>query len=161
MWRGRVLCCTVSGKPTCQVACSARVVPAESRPQPPAPPLALVDKSALINQDLGAVQARLMKHVSRPAAAATSTPDQRLCDVLSAVASTSCALLDECFSLAAGARDLWARDGQKGARSMRKKGLIDSIKSLLEIGVALARVSHMAHNGGCTERCINACPVSV
>eukprot|EP00892_Ulva_mutabilis_P006643 jgi/Ulvmu1/4350/UM002_0074.1 len=38
-------------------------------------------------------------------------------------------------------RDVWAREGEKGARAMRKKALVDSIKSLLELGLSGSRAA--------------------
>lgn len=99
--------------------------------------LYLVDQSAIINQDLDGVLARLMKHMSQPAA---DKSNPHLPDILSSLGSTTTALLDQCFSLAIRICDVWARDGQKGARLLRKKGLVDSIKSLVDLGTILIRL---------------------
>lgn len=115
------------------------------------PLLDLVDQSAIINQDLDSVLARLTKHMCQPAA---DKSDPHLPDILSAVGATASALLEECFSLAVGICDVWARDGQKGARSLRKKGLVDSIKSLVDLGkVLMYRVCMVLIWDACLQQC--------
>lgn len=106
-------------------------------------------KSALINQDLHAVLQRLWRHVAQPAGPPGGSASQHLCDTLASMAATADVVLAESLSLAGGVRDLWTRDGQKGARSMRKKALVDNIKSLLDLGAPFATAS------GCMSRQIS------
>jgi hypothetical protein len=92
----------------------------------------LSDTSDWRNKDQQKLMSRMVAVVSGPHDAQHARPCLR--GILGDITHTANALFDESSSLAAWMKEVWDRDGQKGARALRKKAFTDCVKALTEIG---------------------------
>lgn len=102
----------------------------------------LSDASSWRNRDQNKIFTRLLTVLSDPGTtreAGSATHTLSLPASLDGVSQVATSLFDEAGSLADSMKGLWAHDGQKGSRSMRKKALTDLVKLLASHGAPLCR----------------------
>lgn len=109
----------------------------------------LSDATSWRNRDQSRMFSRLLTLISdnrtaQDAAQETSTLSLPIS--LNAVSQVTSSLFGEAGSLADSMKSLWAHDGQKGSRSMRKKALTDLVKLLSVHGAASCSLWHTIHS---------------